>query len=115
LKKKRKQQPQKLRPMNTPPSRPPTTYPSSLSSPVPIDGILYFVCTVTYGAFLDWRYSPLGHLEIDRVLRSCRAIKIWFPKSSNRILTLEKRNVGTIIGHPEQLEQADEEAGEQAP
>lgn len=74
------------------PSR--TTYPSALSGPVPIDGILYFVCTVSYPRFLDWRYSPLGHLEIDRALRSCRAIKIWFPRSSNLIATLEKHNIG---------------------
>jgi hypothetical protein len=71
-----------------------------MSGPVAIDGMLYFVCTVPYPQFLDWRYSPLGHTEIERALRSCRAIKIWFPKSNNLIATLEKRNVGSMVTEP---------------
>lgn len=91
----------KRRPANliTPkPSTPTTgsTYPSALSGPVAVDGIIYFVCTVSHQAFLDWRYSPLGHAEIDRALRSCQSIKIWFPKSDNLIYTLTRHNIGTL-------------------
>lgn len=79
-----------------PTTYPSATYPSAMSGPVAIDGVIYFVCAVPYPQFLDWRYSPLGHAEIDRVLRTCQSIKIWFPKSDNLIATLTRHNVGTI-------------------
>jgi hypothetical protein len=91
MKKKRKRNPAAI----SIPAQP-TTYPAAMSGPIAIDGILYYVCTVPYQQFLDWRYSPLGHSEIDRALRTCASIKLWFPKSNNLILTLKKHNVGTL-------------------
>jgi hypothetical protein len=82
-----------------------------MSGPVAIDGIIYYVCTVPYQQFLDWRYSPLGHTEIDRTLRTCQSIKIWFPKSGNLIATLVKQNVGMMTmeqGQPNDDDEAPE-------